>query len=97
MSLRVGDKIDTTRQIDGSFNVVVDIKHSDGDRRFVANVKSPNIYYARMRDLMDNPPVRDLDAERESLLMRKAEVENEIVKVDAEILIREAPPKEVIR
>ena len=89
MEIHIGDKIESTRQRDGSFNVTVYLKHVDGDQRFVANVTNPDAYYEKMRALVDTPFVRDLERERETLLDEKAEVEKRIIEVDALITTRD--------
>ena len=67
MPIRPGDKITKTRQVDGSYSIVIDLKHADGDRRIVANVPGLDAFYAHVRDMVDNPPERDLEFEREIL------------------------------
>jgi hypothetical protein len=97
MLLRVGDKLNATPQIDGSLNVVVDLKHPDGDRRIVGNTQDPDAFYTRARARADNPPEIDLVAEKEYLEETRARIDAEIIKVDERIAIKDAPAKEVTR
>lgn len=98
MSLKSGDTMTKTLQRDGSYNVIIDMKNRDyDDRRVVANAKDPDAFYTRIRYSYDNPPVRDLDSERELLVMQKNSIESEITKVDTLITERDAEivPKEL--
>ena len=85
MLVRLGDNMTVTRQTDDSYNVVLDMKHRDGDRRVVTNVKDTGLFYTKQRALLDNPPVIDLAAEKEQLLERRDFIDVQIVNVDAEI------------
>lgn len=78
-----------TRQRDGSFNVVVICRHADGDQQFVSNVKDPDAYYADKRHQVDNPIVRDLEAEKEVLLKEREMIDLRIAVVDTEITERD--------
>ena len=89
MGLRIGDKINETPQKDGTINVTLDLKHPDGDRRFVANVADPDAFYARCRYMMDNPEPIDYESERSGLIEQKAVINERITVIDEIIAIRD--------
>jgi hypothetical protein len=93
MPIRDGDKLTKTRQGDGSYNVTIDLKYTDGDCRYTANVPDPDAFYARVRALADNPPERDLTAEREALVEKKAYIDEQISQVDSLIVARDSGGK----